>query len=203
MILSGIGKRYAVTLFNVAKTEGVAEQVSGDIVSFANLFASESGFRNFLMSPLVLTADKKELIDTVIGERASGLFVKFAALLIDKKRLGKIQKISDAYTFLYEQEQGIVEINAVTAIPLDPDLITQTRRTLEKYARNEAELEALSDEDRKRMSDDFLRLQIEFHDRIKPRLSVAQQERLFKLPPLILHFNHGENITIHGKRTYF
>ena len=93
MILSGIGKRYAVALFNVAKTQDVAEQVSGDIVSFANLFASESGFRNFLMSPLVLTADKKKLVNDVIGERASGLFVKFAALLIDKKRMGKIQKI--------------------------------------------------------------------------------------------------------------
>ena len=147
MILSGIGKRYAVALFNVAKTEGVAEQVSGDIVSFANLFASESGFRNFLMSPLVLTTDKKELINTVIGERASGLFVKFAALLIDKKRMGKIQKISDAYTFLYEQEQGIVEINAVTAIPLDPDLITQTRRTLEKYLDKEIRVVARTDPD--------------------------------------------------------
>jgi F-type H+-transporting ATPase subunit delta len=129
--LSGIGKRYAVALFNAARNQEVAEQVYGDITSFAALFESDRGFRSFLLSPMVHVHQKKDLVHEVISERASGLFVKFVTLLIDKKRLGKIREIADAYTFLFEQYEGIVEVNAVTAIPLDHDLQLKTRQVLE------------------------------------------------------------------------
>ena len=145
MILSGIGKRYAVALYNVAKNEGIAEQVNGDITSFARVFASEPGFRNFLMSPMVLIDDKKDLVHKVIGERASGLFVKFVILLIDKSRLKSIGEIAEAYTFLFEQEQGIVEVNAVTAIPLDHDLQMKTRQILEGHLKKQVRLVARTD----------------------------------------------------------
>jgi len=131
VILSGIGKRYAVALFNVANNENIAEQVGGDIVSFANLFSSESGFRNFLMSPMVNGSDKKDLVDKVIGGRASDLLHRFVTLLIDKKRLGNVQQIADAYMFLYEQAQDIVEVRALTAIPLDRELEKLTQKTLQ------------------------------------------------------------------------
>ena len=145
MILSGIGKRYAVALFNVAKNENIAEQVNGDITSFARVYETEAGFRNFLMSPMVLTDDKKELVHKVIGERASGLFVKFVMLLIDKSRLSAIRDIADGYTFLYEQEQGIVEISAVTAIPLDHDLQLKTRQILESHMKKQVRLVSKTD----------------------------------------------------------
>lgn len=147
MIVSGIGKRYAVALFNVARNEEVEEQVSGDIVSFANLYAAETGFRNFLMSPMVLTEDKKNLIHKVIGERASGLFFKFVNLLIDKKRLSRIEEIADAYTFLYEQSRGIVEVSAITAIPMGHDLEQKTRESLEGKFGKEIRLVTKTDPD--------------------------------------------------------
>jgi len=132
MVLSGIGKRYAVALFSVASNQDVAEQVEGDITGFARLFDDNAPFRNFLMSPMVLTEDKKDFVQTVMGDRASGLFVKFVMLLVDKRRLSKVGDIAVAYTYLHEQQQGIIEVRCVTAIPLSHDLQLKTRQVIEE-----------------------------------------------------------------------
>jgi len=132
MILSGVGKRYAVALFRAACNEGIAEQVDGDITSFARIFAENRRFRNYFMSPMVRVEDKRDVLLAVLGDRASGLFVKFADLLIDKKRMGDIEAIATAYRKLYEDQQGIVEVRAITAIKMDPDLQTRTRQVIEQ-----------------------------------------------------------------------
>lgn len=147
MILSGIGKRYAVALFNAASNQDVAEQVEDDINGFANLFKDDTRFRNFLMSPMVLTEDKKNLLQTVLGDRASGLFVKFVMLLIDKKRLGKVGDIATAYTYLHEQQQGIIEVRCVTAIPLSHDLQLKTRQVIEERTGKQVRLFPSTDPD--------------------------------------------------------
>ncbi len=147
MILSGVGKRYAVALFNAAVHQDIADQVEGDINGFARLFETNRRFRNFLMSPMVRTDDKKKFVGEVIGERASGLFVKFVTLLIDKKRIGAIGEIAHAYTHLWEQQQGIVEVRAVTAIELDPDTRERVRRTIEDRTGRRVRLEAKTDPD--------------------------------------------------------
>jgi ATP synthase F1 delta subunit len=132
MVLSGIGKRYAVALFNAAAAEDVLDQVYGDAASFAALLRSEPAFRRFLSSLQATPQEKKDLVAKVIGERASGLFVKFVLLLIDKKRIGSYAEIEKAFDALYEQHRGIVEVALVTAIPLDADLERKAKATIEK-----------------------------------------------------------------------
>jgi len=144
MLLSGIGKRYAVALFNAATNQEITEQVAGDINAFAKVVDDEKRFRNFLMSPTVDTPEKKAMLEAVIGDRASGLFVKFVTLLVDKKRLGALQEIANAYTYLWEERQGIMEVKCVTAIPLDHDLQTRTRKMVESKTGRKCRLVALT-----------------------------------------------------------
>jgi len=147
MLLSGVGKRYAVALFNAASKQQVAEQVAGDITAFTTLFRDEKRFRNFLMSPTVDTPEKKELLQSVIGERASGLFVRFVTLLIDKKRLGALSEIANAYTFLWEEQQGIMEVKCVTAVALDHDLQTRARQIIEEKSGKKVRLTTIINPD--------------------------------------------------------
>jgi len=140
MILSGIGRRYAVALFNAALKGEVADQVHGDVTSFARLYADNARFRRFLESPSVPTEAKKELILQSVGDRASGLFVKFLLLLIDKKRLSNIQAVAEAYTALFEEREGILEVRVVTAVPLARDLETRTREVIERQTGKQARL---------------------------------------------------------------
>lgn len=131
MILRGISKRYAVALFNAAVGQDIAEQIQEDLSSIDDLMKVNPDFKNFLLSPQVLTEDKKEIIVDVLAERSAGLLIKFLMLLIDKKRLEYVGEIAEAYTYLFEQLQGILEAKVVTAVPLDVDLEQQTIEKLE------------------------------------------------------------------------
>jgi F-type H+-transporting ATPase subunit delta len=132
MVLSGIGKRYAVALFNAAEGEDVLDQVYGDASSFANVLAAEKAFNQFLCSLRVTPDEKKELIVRVIGDRASGLFVKFVHLLIDKKRINKYEEIAEAFEGLYEEARDIIKVTVMTAVPLDAELERKARNTIER-----------------------------------------------------------------------
>lgn len=145
MILRGVAKRYSVALFNAAVKMDIAEQVGEDVESFDRLLASNAKFRAFMQSPQVMHTDKQELIRATIADRASGLFVNFVLLLIDKKRLGHFDEIAEGYTSLLEQLKGIVEVRAITAVPLDGDLEEKTREKLEEQTGKEVRLVKVTD----------------------------------------------------------
>jgi F-type H+-transporting ATPase subunit delta len=119
MIPQGIAKRYATALLNSALKANVGGDVQQDAVGFREVFDANKDFRNFLLSPRVLTKDKKDLIKETFDGRATKLFVSFLLLLIDKKRVDFVGDIVDGYTYLYERHKGVVEVRAITAVPLE------------------------------------------------------------------------------------
>jgi F-type H+-transporting ATPase subunit delta len=144
--LSGVGKRYAVALFNAAVAEDVLEQVYGDLKSFAHLLEKEQPLRVFLGSHRVSAENKRDLIVAAIGERASGLFVKFLLLLIEKKRIDEFAArdfadIVEPFESLYEQHTGIIKVGVVTAVALDTELERRTRETIERRTGKTARIE--------------------------------------------------------------
>ena len=145
MILRGVAKRYAAALFNAAVKMDVAEQVGGDLDSFNKLFTTNADFRNYMHSPQVFAEAKKDLIVTAIGEQASGLFMNFVMLLIDKKRLANFDEIAEGYTLLFEQLQCIIEVKVITAVELDAALEDKTLATLESKTGKEVRLVKVKD----------------------------------------------------------
>jgi F-type H+-transporting ATPase subunit delta len=141
MAATGVGKRYAIALFNAALAEDVIDQLHGDVTSFAKLLQSEAGFRRFLLSLRVTGEEKRELLMQAIGERASGLFLKFLLLLVEKKRVAVYDDIARAFTSLYEEHKGVVEVRVVTAIPLDAELERKTREIAERRTGKQVKLE--------------------------------------------------------------
>jgi F-type H+-transporting ATPase subunit delta len=132
VVLSGIGKRYAIALFNAAVEEDILDQVQGDVASFAGLVTSDRAFERFLASLRVTPGEKKDLITRAIADQASGLFVKFVLLLIDKKRINKFDEIAQSFEALYEDHRGILRVSVITAVPLDAELERKTKIAFER-----------------------------------------------------------------------
>lgn len=146
MDLSGVGKRYAVALFNAALAEDVLDQVHGDLTSFATLVEKEPALRVFLASHRVSANEKRDLVVNTVGERASGLFVKFVLLLIDKKRVDEFADnmfadVVEPFEALYEEHNNILKVSVVTALPLDAELERKTRETIERRTGKSARIE--------------------------------------------------------------
>ncbi len=141
MAATGVGKRYAIALFNAALAEDVLDQVHGDVVSFGRLLAGEPALRRFLLSLRVTADEKRDLIAKAIGDRASGLFVKFVVLLIDKKRTADYDDIARAFVALYEDHKGVVEVRVVTAVELDAELERKAKQVVERRTGKQVKLE--------------------------------------------------------------
>jgi F-type H+-transporting ATPase subunit delta len=141
MATGGVGKRYAIALFNSALAEDVLDQVHGDVTSFGKLLAVEPGLRRFLLSLRVTSDQKRELVAKAIGDRASGLFVKFVVLLIDKKRTASYDDIARAFVSLYEDHKGVVEVRVVTAVPLDAEMERKAKQVVERRTGKQVRIE--------------------------------------------------------------
>ena len=131
MILSGIAQRYAKALHDAALRAGKADEVFADTQSLLGLKSEDPSFRNFIESPQVLTEDKVRVIKRALEGRVSKLVVDLLLLLIEKKRFMFIEEILEAYRHLYEKEKGIVEVRAITAIPLEDALKDKLIRKIE------------------------------------------------------------------------
>ena len=132
MIPRGIAKRYATALFNAALEAKVLDEVNEDAAAFRKVLSDNPSLRAFLLSPQILTEEKRSVIENTLKGRATDLLIRFLDLLIDKKRFPHVEEIIDGYRSLYEQHQGIIEIRAITAIPLDESLRSKAIRILEE-----------------------------------------------------------------------
>jgi F-type H+-transporting ATPase subunit delta len=131
MTRSGVAQRYAKALLQAALSAGKADEVFDDVRGLIAFESQDPSMRNFLFSPQVATEAKHALIDKVLKGRASDLVVEFLHLLIDKKRIMVVADIAEAYVLLYEEEKGIIEVTAITAVPLEERLREKLLRTLE------------------------------------------------------------------------
>jgi F-type H+-transporting ATPase subunit delta len=135
-----------VALFNASLAEDVLDQVYGDVTSFAHLLEKEDALRVFLSSHRVSTGEKRDLLVAALGERASGLFVKFLLLLLDKKRLDDFATrafvdVADPFETLYQEHAGIVKVGVVTAVPLDAEMERKAKETIERRTGKSARIE--------------------------------------------------------------
>ena len=132
MIPRGISKRYATALLNAALKSNIAGEVNEDAIGFRKLLTDHPDFKNFLLSPQVLTEDKQDIIKTALEGKASDVFLRFLLLLIDKKRFPFIEGIIEAYGALFEKHEGLLEVKVITAHELSDDgLIADVRKKLE------------------------------------------------------------------------
>jgi F-type H+-transporting ATPase subunit delta len=123
VIDQGVAKRYAVALFGAAKTEGVVQELLGDLESLeAMVVVHDPRLVKFLESPQELDEDKVNLVHRLFDGRTTPLFVRLILLLLRKKRILHLLDTIKAYRRLVEESQGVTEAIVTTAVKLPEDL---------------------------------------------------------------------------------
>ena len=72
-----------------------------------------------LTTPSIGLPDKQKTVRAVFEGRVHPYLLNFLLLLTEKRRIGLIHEMAEAYRDLYYLEAGICAVTAVTAIPLD------------------------------------------------------------------------------------
>jgi F-type H+-transporting ATPase subunit delta len=114
-----VGKRYALALFEAGLDIDKTKVFNHELDFLKEVFAAEPKLLQLLHHPKISKKEKQSLIDELFKDRISTEMVNFLYILIDKRREGHILEIIDSYKDLFNQQEDIVRVVAVTAVPME------------------------------------------------------------------------------------
>lgn len=122
-----VSERYALSLYEVAKDCGKVESFYEELSQAARVFEDYPEYLKLLTTPSIPLPEKQDALKQVFGGKAHDYVLNFLLLLTEKRRIGLISEICKAYQDQYYFEEGIAEVVAVTASPMDEALQNKLR----------------------------------------------------------------------------
>ena len=119
MISVSLARRYARALLSLSQRRGDLERTQAELQQLAALFARDIRVRRFFETPNVARADKLAFLEQRWRPKFGATVYGLLMLLLRRRRLDHLVSISDEFTKLSEQAQGIVRATVRTAVPMD------------------------------------------------------------------------------------
>ncbi len=140
-----VATRYAEALLISAKAEGVLSEVAESFAAVLDVTRQNKDMLIFMDSPQVRVEEKKELLQTVFGDRIEKVLLNFFFLLIDRNRIENTRDIGEVFADLVEKDMGIIRAQVVTAIALPEDLAVRLESKLAAFTGAKIILEKKTD----------------------------------------------------------
>jgi F-type H+-transporting ATPase subunit delta len=108
-------KRYANALFELAKENNSLEQTEEELRSLGQAVEASRELQNFLQSPQIATAVKKEQIGAIFSGKVSEHVLSLLLLLVDRHREDLLGDLVDEFIKLTNDARGIVDATVYSA----------------------------------------------------------------------------------------
>ncbi len=112
---------YAQALYDLAGEEDCEKQILQELAQLQEVFAAEPDFITLLSAPNISKEERCEVLDKSFRERVHSYVLNFLKLLVQKGYIRHFDACCKAYTDLYNAQNGIMPVQAVTALPLTQD----------------------------------------------------------------------------------
>lgn len=121
MIGTGVGKRYARALFELATEGKQVDSIGRALLDVAAAMRSSAELRTVFQDPKNAPETKRKVIQAIAQKAgAPPIVVNALAMLADRNRLEHLGAIADAYQAMAEQAAGRLRAEVISAGPL-PD----------------------------------------------------------------------------------
>lgn len=120
MASSKVAIRYAVSLFDVALDADILEKVKANMQEIVEASESNEDFLKALKSPIVSSAQKATLLRTVFASSEKETLL-FFDLITSKNRSSELIQVAKEFNNLFNNHNGIVEVNVETATELSDE----------------------------------------------------------------------------------
>ena len=109
-------ERYSRALFEVSKDSSELDKVENNIKSFQILFNASPEIKNFLKNPTQSVNKQKEVINLLSDKLEFSKNLKnFFLLLIEKRRIFFVQKISESFLKLCSKKRGEIKASLISS----------------------------------------------------------------------------------------
>ncbi|MGH7243913.1 MAG: ATP synthase F1 subunit delta [Phycisphaerales bacterium] len=126
---------YAKSLYAEAFAAGGKERVEaiqGQFEDLLEMTRADKTFNEFLASRVIPTTQREETLKKALGNRIDELLLRFLLVVNRKERLGHLVPIAAAYDQVVQKQFGRVEVDVITAAPLDSGQLGGVKERLGK-----------------------------------------------------------------------
>jgi ATP synthase F1 delta subunit len=140
-----VARVYAEALFEAGKDKGKLDALQSQLGQFTDAVSQNRELQVFLFSPYLSSAEKKDGLRRAISGAEPEL-VNFLELLIEKTRMPEIFRIRRQFEELWKEENKLIDVTVVSAVELDPDVVSKIGTEVERQTGERVELSSRVDE---------------------------------------------------------
>lgn len=146
MNASGIARRYAKALFELAVEEGKFEEVGRELAALRAAFESDPDLGTALANPAASREDRKAFAEALIGAlKPSPMLANMLRLMADRRRLADLPALERTYRELADQKASRVRARVTTAVPVTEEVASHLVAALQKVTRGNVIIERAVD----------------------------------------------------------
>ena len=133
MAVATVAARYAKSLLDLAKEQGIAETMYTDMKFVKQTLAKNRQLAVVLKNPIVRAEKKNAVMKAVFASRLNPLTMSFFQIIANKNREAIIDAIADQFVIQYEVLTRVERATIITTMPLTDPLRDQFRAIVMKY----------------------------------------------------------------------
>lgn len=130
--MTQVGSVYGEALYALAKEEGLSVRILEELTVLDHAFRQEPEFIRLLSTPNLSKQERCQIIDDSFQGKFHVYLLNFLKILTEKSCIRHFSNCCTAYEEHYNQDNGILPVTAVTAVPLSE---SQQNALTEKLAR--------------------------------------------------------------------
>lgn len=140
-----VSKRYAHALFEAGLELNKLKNFKEDLIDITNILENEPKLNIILSHPKISKDEKKEILSSLFDGKISEEVLNFLYILIDKRREGYTIEISNEFQQLFNEHENIIEVTAITAVPMKDKALDKLTKTLTKKMKKTITLKNIVD----------------------------------------------------------
>lgn len=144
-----LAKVYARSLFELAMDAGGTEklmEVADELEQICELAREDKKMNLFLTSPVVDVKARGKALSAIFTNRITDLTLKFLLVLNNKGRLDRLESIETAFDQLVQEAFGRIEVDVITPVAIDAELIATIKEKISTVLGKEPVLHPYVDE---------------------------------------------------------
>ena len=119
--MSQVGTVYAQALYALTKDENCSEAVLQELMVLNESFEQEPKFLHLLTAPNLSKEERCGILDQSFRGKVHPYVLNFLKILTEKGYMRRFSDCCKAFRQFYNEDHGILEVFAYTAIPLNED----------------------------------------------------------------------------------
>ena len=130
---SETSERYSRALFEVANESNELDKIENDFKNFQSLFNSSAEIRNFIKNPTQSKNTQGSVIKLLAEKLSFSKNLKnFFLLLIEKRRIFFVKKISESFLKLCSKKRGEIKASLISSKELSSTELDEISKDLSK-----------------------------------------------------------------------